>query len=80
MFQHIAKFYNYNPPLGLTTKRGSIVTAAIDQGFDCPPSHHQSTEVHLTDDKQTFLTFWHWAGVSTYTSSYEFASTCSFGN
>lgn len=32
-----------------------------------------------SEESPPSLTFWHWAGVSTYTSSYEFASTCVFG-
>ncbi len=45
--------------------RTVIVTAAIHQGFG-----------HLLSE--TPLTFWHWAGVSPYTSSYDFAEACVF--
>jgi hypothetical protein len=46
--------------------RTVIVTAAVHRGFisELAPLH---------------LTFRHWAGVSPYTSSYEFAETCDFG-
>ena len=46
--------------------RTVIVTAAIHQGFGHPLSG-------------TPLTSWHWAGVSPYTSSYDFAEACVFG-
>ena len=45
--------------------RTVIVTAAIHQGFGHPLSG-------------TALTFWHWAGVSPYTSSYDLAEACVF--
>jgi hypothetical protein len=46
--------------------RTVIVTAAVHRGF--------------SSELQPFpLTFRHWAGVSPYTSSYEFAETCVFG-
>ena len=46
--------------------RTVIVTAAIHQGFGHPLAG-------------TPLTFWHWAGVSPYTSSYDLAEACVFG-
>jgi hypothetical protein len=46
--------------------RTVIVTAAIHQGFGHPLSG-------------TALTFWHWAGVSPYTSPYGLAEACVFG-
>ena len=46
--------------------RTVIVTAAIHQGFGHPLAG-------------TPLTFWHWAGVSPYTSTYVLAETCVFG-
>ena len=45
--------------------RTVIVTAAVHQGLVL-----EHTPLHLT--------FWHWAGVSPYTSSYDFARTCVF--
>ena len=45
--------------------RTVIVTAAVHRGFD--------SELSLL-----LLTFRHWAGVSPYTSSFEFAETCVF--
>jgi len=29
--------------------------------------------------ERQYLTFWHWSGVTPYTSSYEFAGSCVFG-
>ena len=50
--------------------RTVIVTAAVHRGF--------SSKLRL---RYPFpLTFRHWAGVSPYTSSYEFAETCDFVN
>ena len=46
--------------------RTVIVTAAVHWGFN--------SELSLL-----LLTFQHWAGVSPYTSSYDFAQTCVFG-
>ena len=46
--------------------RTVIVTAAVHQGL-------RSSLARIT------LTFWHWAGVSPYTSSYDLAETCVFG-
>ena len=45
--------------------RTVIVTAAVHQGLD---SKHTPL----------LLTFWHWAGVSSYTSSFDLARTCVF--
>ena len=46
--------------------RTVIVTAAVHQGLD--------------SEREPFLvTFWHWAGVSPYTSSCDLAETCVFG-
>ncbi len=45
--------------------RTVIVTAAVHQGF-------------ISTRERLHLTFWHWAGVSPYTSSYELARTCVF--
>ncbi len=45
--------------------RTVIVTAAVHQGLDL------NREARL-------VTFWHWAGVSPYTSPYGFAETCVF--
>jgi hypothetical protein len=47
--------------------RTVIVTAAIHQGFDSSLL------------KALLLTFWHWAGVSPYTSPFGLAETCVFG-
>ena len=49
--------------------RTVIVTAAVHQGFSR----------QLCRNSPTSLTFWHWAGVSPHTSSYDFAETCVFG-
>jgi hypothetical protein len=46
--------------------RTVIVTAAVHRGFN-------------SELAPLLLTFRHWAGVSPYTSSYEFAETCGFG-
>ena len=46
--------------------RTVIVTAAVHQGLDL------ERELRL-------VTFWHWAGVSPYTSPYGLAETCVFG-
>ncbi len=46
--------------------RTVIVTAAVHQGLD-------------SRREPILLTFWHWAGVSPYTYSCEFAETCVFG-
>ena len=46
--------------------RTVIVTAAVHQGLISMLSH-----IHVT--------FWHWAGITPYTSSYEFAESCVFG-
>jgi hypothetical protein len=64
--------------------RTVIVTAAIHQGFDSvlplplkrkipTPSFSSVGGSHL------LLTFWHWAGVSPYTSPFGLAETCVFG-
>ena len=45
--------------------RTVIVTAAVHQGFD-------------SERELLLLTFWHWAGISPYTSPYGFAETCVF--
>ena len=45
--------------------RTVIVTAAVHRGFDSPLA-------------RLLLTFRHWAGVSPYTSSFDFAETCVF--
>ena len=45
--------------------RTVIVTAAVHQGL-------------VSERKPLHVTFWHWAGVSPYTSSYELARTCVF--
>ena len=46
--------------------RTVIVTAAVHQGFN-------------SRREPILLTFWHWAGISPYTSAYAFAETCVFG-
>ena len=46
--------------------RTVIVTAAVHQGLD--------SKLALI-----LVTFWHWAGITPYTSSYEFAQSCVFG-
>jgi hypothetical protein len=52
--------------------RTIIVIADIDQGLQRPAYHPKITYQHC-------LTFWHWSGVTPYTSSYEFAGSCVFG-
>jgi hypothetical protein len=44
----------------------SIVTAAVHQDLDSRLS-------------PLLVIFWHWAGITPYTSSYEFAESCVFG-
>ena len=46
--------------------RTVIVTAAVHQGLD-------------SERELVLVTFWHWAGVSPYTSPYGLAETCVFG-
>ena len=46
--------------------RTVIVTAAVHQGLD-------------SNREALLVTFWHWAGVSPYTSPYGLAETCVFG-
>ena len=46
--------------------RTVIVTAAVHQGLDSLLA-------------QILVTFWHWAGITPYTSSYELAESCVFG-
>jgi hypothetical protein len=46
--------------------RTVIVTAAVHQGLIS-----RLAPIHLT--------FWHWAGITPYTSSYELAESCVFG-
>ena len=53
--------------------RTIIVIADIDQGL-----HSASTSILLSMHRP-WLTFWHWSGVTPYTSSYEFAGSCVFG-
>ena len=54
--------------------RTVIVTAAVHQNLDpilVPTLRRESSEV---------LIYWHWAGVSPYTSSFDFAGTCGLVN
>ena len=53
------------PDKGLRYLRTVIVTAAADQGFGLVLSHLP-------------LTFWRWAGISSYTSAFALAETCVF--
>ena len=46
--------------------RTVIVTAAVHQGL-------------VSELALIHVTFWHWAGITPYTSSYEFAESCVFG-
>ncbi len=48
-----------------------IVTADIHQGL------YRPARIPKNADHQ-YLTFWHWSGVTPYTSSYEFAGSCVF--
>ena len=52
--------------------RTVIVTADIHQGLYKPAIQPKSYH-------HPYLTFWHWSGVTPYTSSYEFAWSCVFG-
>ena len=52
--------------------RTVIVTADIHQGLYHSPNNIATTQ-------RRYLTFWHWSGVTPYTSSYEFAGSCVFG-
>ena len=51
--------------------RTVIVTADIHQGLHSPAQHINTLHPPC-------LTFWHWSGVTPYTSSYEFAGSCVF--
>ena len=62
MFQHLARFYNYNL---------FIVTAAVYQILD-------PGLIRLTPKSLEIVNYWHWAGVSPYTSSFDLAGTCVF--
>ena len=52
--------------------RTVIVTADIHQGLYQSP-------YNIAIRQRQYLTFWHWSGVTPYTSSYEFAGSCVFG-
>ena len=52
--------------------RTVIVTAAVHRGFD--------SKLCVLLHEPLLLTFRHWAGVSPYTSSFNFAETCGFAN
>ena len=54
------------PDKELRYLRTVIVTAAVHQGLDLELA-------------PLLVTFWHWAGISLYTSSYDLAQTCVFG-
>ena len=54
--------------------RTVIVTAAVYWGFNSKLRCYR-----LSSSYQIILTFQHWAGVSPYTSSFDFAETCVFG-
>ena len=63
------------PDKGFRYLRTVIVTAAVYQGFGSMLSAFALTgfsELHLS------LTFWHRAGVTPYTSSYDLAERCVF--
>lgn len=62
IFQHIAKFYNYNGVYSYGRRSPGLQSLALNYTFE-----------------RTSLTFWHWAGVSPHTLSYDFAETCVFG-
>ena len=51
--------------------RTVIVTAAVHQGFN-------PELVRRLAESQRILTYWHWAGVTPYTSSFDFAESCVF--
>ncbi len=61
--------------------RTIIVIADIDQGLYRPAKAHSArdTFVRTMCSYHQYLTFWHWSGVTPYTSSYEFAGSCVFG-
>src|SRR4029079_2594348 len=54
--------------------RTVIVTADIHQGL-C----HSPPLCLAAKRKRRHLTFWHWSGVTPYTSTYVFAGSCVFG-
>ena len=54
--------------------RTVIVTAAVHWGFNSTLWCYR-----LTSTERILLTFQHWAGVSSYTSSFDLAETCVFG-
>ena len=55
----------------LRYRRTVIVTAAVYRSF-------ASEQNHINAESPIRLTYRHWAGVSPYTSSFEFARTCVF--
>ena len=57
--------------LSAVNLRTIIVIADIHQGL-------QRTPPRLAAGQRHCLTFWHWSGVTPYTSSYEFAGSCVF--
>ena len=76
MFQHIAKFCSAHPCAkeGLDTFVTTIlftVTAAVHQILD-------RGLTRLAARSLPILNYWHWAGVSPYTSSFDLAGTCVF--
>ena len=62
-FQHIAKFNNYN-----------FVHSYCCRSPDLRPQAHLTLRIGSPET----LNYWHWAGVSPYTSSFDLAGTCVF--
>ena len=62
--RHLHRYYNF-AGRAVRYLRTVIVTAAVHWGFD-------------SELAPLLLTFQHWAGVSPYTSSFDFAETCVF--
>ena len=59
------------PDKELRYRRTVIVTAAVYRSFVLE-------QIKINLETPRYLTYRHWAGVSPYTSSYEFARTCVF--
>ncbi len=65
MFQHLAKFNNYN---------NLSVHSYCCRSPDLRPQAHPT----LRKESLETVNYWHWAGVSPYTSSFDLAGTCVF--
>ena len=72
MFQHIANFYNYNLLISSLRETSSAYS------YCCRLPGLRLKAFPNKSGSPSHLTFRHWAGLSLYTSSYEFAQTCVF--